>query len=193
MAISATTFIIIIINILRECYWHLVGRSQESAKHHTMHRPAPPTWSTIWPKTSTVSRLRNLDLYQHTKHPLNSLTYTLGCLLCTIDCSKHQGCGNKQIRQCPLSESLHLKLGVDLKDGHTRVTLEHTIVIQGTDDCDFQIQKSWGTKIEQEAVYLLSKDFPSEALSKWKKRPMENQTTDDSLNENNPLKISFEL
>lgn len=84
-------------------------------------------------------------------------------------------------------------MGVDHKDGHTRVTSEYTIAIQGKDDCDFQIQKSWGTKIEQEAVYLLSKDFPSEALSKWKKHPMENQITDDSLNENNPLKISFEL
>lgn len=82
---------------------------------------------------------------------------------------------------------------LDLQDGHARVTLEYGIVIQGKDDYAFQIQKSWGTKIEQEAIYLLSKDFPSEALSKWKKHPMENQITDDSLNENNPLKISFEL
>lgn len=84
-------------------------------------------------------------------------------------------------------------MGLDLKNGHTGVTLEYTIVTQGKDDHYFQIQKSWGIKIVQEAVYLLSKDFPSEALSKWKKHPMENQITDDSLNENNPLKISFEL
>lgn len=84
-------------------------------------------------------------------------------------------------------------MGLDLKNRHALVILEYTIVIQRKDDCDFQIQKSRGIKIEQEAVYLLSKDFPSEALSKCKKHPMENQITDDSLNENNPLKISFEL
>lgn len=57
-------------------------------------------------------------------------------------------------------------MGLDLKNGHAEVILEYTIVIQRKDDRDFQIQKSGGIKIEQEAVYLLSKDFPSEALSK---------------------------
>lgn len=68
-------FFFFLIVTLGECYGHLADRGQESAKHHTMHRTAPPPGRLIWPKMSIMVRLRNLDLQnQYQKHPFDSVT-----------------------------------------------------------------------------------------------------------------------
>lgn len=41
--------------------------------------------------------------------------------------------------------------------------MEYITVVQGKDDGDFEIQESRCIKTEQEATYLLSKDFSREA------------------------------
>lgn len=81
MATSGNNFFLFFFIVtLGECYGHLADRGQESAKHHTMHRTAPPPGRIIWPKMSIMVRLRNLDLQnQYQKHPFDFVTYILEC------------------------------------------------------------------------------------------------------------------
>lgn len=129
---------------LGECYGHLADRGQESAKHHTMHRIAPPPGRIIWPKMSIMGRLtyRNLDLQnQYQKHPFDSVTYILECYYVPDTILGMRDMGISKSDHAPCLRVCIQKWETGLSDGPQwkhRVTWSS----QGKDHGDFKIQES---------------------------------------------------